>query len=89
MVASTNEIAKKLVNQELLIFQKYQVDVKNIECLLDRWKKHESMFPTIDFLAKQMLEIVSSQIEIERIFSLIDIFTNLKSVACNQITSRS
>jgi hypothetical protein len=35
MVASTNEIAKKLVNKELLIFQKYQVDVKNIKCLLD------------------------------------------------------
>jgi hypothetical protein len=78
MVASTSEIAKKFVNQELLIFQKYQVDVKNIKCLLDWWKKHESMLPTIDFLAKQMLRIVSSQIEIERIFSLVDIFTNLK-----------
>jgi hypothetical protein len=36
------------------------------------------MFPTIGFLARQILEIVGSQIEPERIFSLAHIFTNLK-----------
>ncbi len=39
--------------------------------------KHESMFSTIAFLACQILDIVGSQIQIERIFSLFRIFTNL------------
>ncbi len=36
------------------------------------------MFPLFAFLARQILGIVGSQIEIERIFSLVDIFTNLR-----------
>jgi hypothetical protein len=36
------------------------------------------MFPIFAFLAHQILGIVESQIEIERIFSLVDIFTNLR-----------
>jgi hypothetical protein len=39
--------------------------------------KHESMFPTIAFIARQILDIVGSQKQIERIFSLVGIFTNL------------
>lgn len=42
------------------------------------WGKHEAMFPTIGFLACQILEIVGSQIMIKMIFSLTCIFTNLK-----------
>ncbi len=36
------------------------------------------MFPTISFLARQILGIVGSQIEIERFFSLAGILTNLR-----------
>ncbi len=36
------------------------------------------MFPTIGFLAHQILGIVGSQIETKRIFSLTCIFTNLR-----------
>jgi hypothetical protein len=36
------------------------------------------MFPTVGFLVRQILKIVGSQIEIERIFSLATILTNLK-----------
>jgi hypothetical protein len=36
------------------------------------------MFPTIGFLAWQILGVVGSQIEIERIFSLARILTNHK-----------
>ncbi len=36
------------------------------------------MFPTICFLAWQILEIVGSQIKIEKIFSLASILTNLR-----------
>ncbi len=40
--------------------------------------KHKSLFLTMAFLALQILGIVGSQIETERIFSLVGIFTNLR-----------
>jgi hypothetical protein len=39
--------------------------------------KHEAMFPTVGFLACQILSIVGSQIEIERIYFLTGMLTNL------------
>jgi hypothetical protein len=36
------------------------------------------MFPTIGFMAYQILNIIGSQIETERIFFLVDILTNWK-----------
>jgi hypothetical protein len=44
-------LVKELVKRELLNFRRYQLDVKNIKCLLQWWQKHEAMFPTIGFLA--------------------------------------
>jgi hypothetical protein len=60
-----------LVNKKLMIFQKKLRDVKNIKCPLEWCRKHKSMFPTIGFLAKQILGIISFQIKIERMFSLL------------------
>jgi len=74
-IISTSELVEKLVKRELLIFRKYQLDVKDIKCLLQWWQKHETMFPTVGFLARQILGIVGSQIEIERIFSLAQVLT--------------
>ncbi len=54
------------------------MDVKNINCPLQWWEKHESMFRTIGFCARQILGIVGFQIETERIFSLVGIFTSLR-----------
>jgi hypothetical protein len=51
--SSTNEPTTKLVNKELLIFRHNQVDVKDIKCPLQWWEKHESMFPTFGFCARQ------------------------------------
>ncbi len=59
-IANTNELAKKLVSRELLIFKQYQVDVKEIKCHLQWWQKHESMFPTMGFFSCQILGIVGS-----------------------------
>jgi hypothetical protein len=42
------------------------------------------MFPIVGFLAKQILGIVGSQIEIEWIFSLVENFTNRRR-CCLQI----
>jgi hypothetical protein len=78
MTTNTSDPTMKLVNIELLIFRCYQMDVKDIKCPLQWWEKHESMFPTIDFCARQILGIVGSQIEIERIFSLARILTSFR-----------
>jgi hypothetical protein len=52
MIANTNELMKKRVNMELMIFRKFQVDAKNNKFPFQWWEKHESMFPTIGFLAR-------------------------------------
>jgi hypothetical protein len=76
---NTGESATELVTKEMLIFRCYQVDSKEMKCLLEWWAKHEIMFITIDFLAQEILRIVGSQIETKRIiFSLAGIFTNLR-----------
>jgi hypothetical protein len=50
MTANTNEQVAELVNRVLLIFRRFQVDLKEIKCPLQWWQKHESMFPIVDFL---------------------------------------
>jgi len=54
------------------------VDVEDIKNLLQWWEKDESKFPKVSFLARQILGIVGSQIEIECIFSLVGILTSLR-----------
>jgi hypothetical protein len=78
-IASISEPSKELVTDELLIFKHYQVDPKNIKYFLQWWGKHEAMFPTIVFFTCQILSIIGSQIEIERISFLAFILTNLKN----------
>jgi len=76
MTTNTNEPTMEFVNKKFLIFRRYQVDVKDIKCPLV--ENHESMFLIIGFYAKQILGIFGSQIEIERIFSLVGILISLK-----------
>jgi hypothetical protein len=70
MIANINETTMELVNIELLIFKHYQVNVKNIKCPLQWWEKYENMFSIVGFCGRQILGIVGSEIEIERIFLL-------------------
>jgi hypothetical protein len=49
-IASTNELAEKLVKMELLVFKRYQLNVKNIKCFFQWWQKYEAMFPIVGFL---------------------------------------
>ncbi len=51
MIIESNELAKELVYKELQMFWRYQIDGKGIKYLLERWGKHEYLFPTIVFLA--------------------------------------
>jgi hypothetical protein len=75
---STNDPTKELVTKVLLIFRHYQMDFKDIKCLLQWWGKYEATFSVVGFLPCQILSIVGSQIETKRIFSLTCIFTNLR-----------
>jgi hypothetical protein len=68
MTNNNVETTKEIVARELLDFRKFHVDVKDIKDPLQWWEKHESRFHVISFLAKQILGIVNSQIEIECIF---------------------
>jgi hypothetical protein len=77
-IPSTNDPSKELVTKVLLIFRHYQMDLKDIKCLLQWWGKHEAMFFIVGFLPCQILSIVGSQIETKRIFSLVGILTNLR-----------
>jgi hypothetical protein len=78
VTTSISDPTMKLVNRELLIYKCYQVDVNNIKCPLQWWEKHENMFPTIGFCARQIWGIVRFQNETERIFSLIEILTSFR-----------
>jgi len=48
---STSDPSKELVTRVLLTFRHYQMDLKDIKCLFQWWGKHETMFPTVGFLA--------------------------------------
>ncbi len=65
MVVNNNKPMKKLVSRELFIFQKYNVDAKDIHALL---KCGRNMKPRSQPLVRQILRIVDSQIEIEEFF---------------------
>jgi hypothetical protein len=78
MTTMSIEITKEFIKRELLVFQPYYVNVKEIKCPLQWWEKYETMFPIVRFFACQILEFVHFQIEIKRIFSLTKILTNLR-----------
>ncbi len=78
MTIRSTKPTKDFVERELLLFQCYHMDVKEIKCPFQWWDKHEAMFPIVRFLTCQILRIVGSQIETERIFSLARILNNLK-----------
>jgi hypothetical protein len=48
-IVNTNELMKKLVGKELLIFKRYQVHIKNIKYPFQWWEKHKSIFSIIGF----------------------------------------
>ncbi len=61
---------KEIVIWELLVIRRFHVDLKEIKNPLQWWENHESRFPIVVFLTKQILGIIDSQIEIEHIFFL-------------------
>jgi hypothetical protein len=58
MFARTSELAKEVVNKELLMFRRFQVDVKDIKCPLEWWLKHKSLFQLWHFLLVRFLALL-------------------------------
>jgi hypothetical protein len=65
------------VKKELLVFQHYYVDVKEIKCLSPLMVGETWSHVSHIWVVHQILWIVGSQIEIEWIFSLVGILANL------------
>jgi hypothetical protein len=78
MIASNNECVKELMTKKLLDFRRFHVDVKDIKSPLLWWEKQHSRFSIVGLLARQILGIVGSQVEMKRIFILVVILTNLR-----------
>jgi hypothetical protein len=79
MTSNNIEIVKEIITRELLDFKRFHVDMKDIKNHVQWWGKHESKFPIIGFFVKQILRIISSQIETKHIFSFVAILTSLKT----------
>jgi hypothetical protein len=51
MFGRKSESTKEVLNKELQMSRKCQVDVKDIKCPLEWWVKHEYLFPSMTFFA--------------------------------------
>jgi hypothetical protein len=58
MFVGISEPTKEVVNKELLMFKRFQMDVKNIKCPLKWWAKHEFLFPIVHFLFIKFLALL-------------------------------
>ncbi len=72
--SSTSELAKELVKKEVLIFRRYQIDVKDIKCPLQWWEKHETIFLIVGFFALALLDHILNK----KNFFLRRILTNFR-----------
>lgn len=68
--ASAEEVILEQLKSELSLFRRLHVADGDYDSPLAWWRKHEKEFRNVAFLARQILGIVGSQVEIERIFSI-------------------
>jgi hypothetical protein len=76
-LASTKEVAMGFIRNESLFFKRIAVPIDPFNPFT-RWAKHEQWFPNLTYVSRQVMGIVGSQIEIERIFSTVKVTTSLK-----------
>jgi hypothetical protein len=74
---SIKEGSEGLVKYELFLLRRIVVSQKDLKSPLAWWKMHESQFPNVGFLVRQIFGILRSQIKIERIFNSVDVLTSL------------
>jgi hypothetical protein len=76
--SSIEESSHALVTRELFMFKKLPSLPFVYVDPLAWWCIHEGQILTMGFLTKQVLGILGSQIEIERVFNLVGVLTTLK-----------
>jgi len=78
VVASNEATFHGLLKHELGLFCHLPMKLEDYLFPLTWWKSHEIRFLIIFFVARQILGILGSQIETERIFSIAGLLTNLQ-----------
>ncbi len=63
---------------ELSLFKRLFISPTTCVDPLAWWQIHETQFPNVSLFAKQILGILGSQIEIEHVYSLARVLTDLK-----------
>jgi hypothetical protein len=76
--ASAEEACEGILIAELSLFRRLTIVHPEAEEPLTWWKLNASRFPSVSFLARQILAIPGSQIETERIFSIASVLTSLR-----------
>lgn len=76
--ASNDEAIVGHLKAELSLFRRLHIDPKDCENPLAWWKDREVQFPNVGFLARQILGIVGTQVETERIFSVVGLITDAR-----------
>jgi hypothetical protein len=76
-LAFTKEVAMRLIRVELSLFKRTTMPIDPFSPFI-WWAEYEQQFPNLAYLARQVMGIVGSQIEIERIFNMVGVITSLK-----------
>jgi len=71
--ASIKESSCAFIVGELSLFKRLSMSLVTCVDPLTWWRIHETQFPNVSFLVKQILGILGSQIEIERVFNLVGV----------------
>jgi hypothetical protein len=77
VIATIKEASEILLASKLSLFHHTSFIVVEIASLFSWWTIHEPQLPHVECLSQQIINIVGSEIEIERIFNVMGIFTSL------------
>jgi len=72
------EMVLSMVKEQLNHYRIKKVSDEECKNLLAWWKVHESYFSYVGFVAWQILGIVGSQIEAEKVFKIVSICINTR-----------
>lgn len=78
VIATIKEASESLLASKLSLFHHTSFNVVETTSLFSWWKAHEPQFPHVECLSQQITNIVGFEIEIERIFNVMGIFTSLR-----------
>jgi hypothetical protein len=77
-VGTSFESFQVFITRELLLLKRLSIPSTTCENPFIWWHNHKGQFLDVTLLAKQILGILRSQIEIKRLFNLVGVFDNLR-----------